>query len=514
MSLAKAQCPNCNRILEVDSSKDAAICPHCGNPYIVEKAIQSVEQSNHINKTKTQQREKSDEKSDHVKKADKPAKVRRDYKTGAKKEKAPEETKHKTRTTNKKKDADRIKGFKEEYDKIINHWHEFLKKNNNVKPYKGGYDRSRIINETEDTGRKLDLLIENIDREGKYLIEMGCDFETIREIRELISKIINESNLNVCFDIEDEEMKKLVESPYLVCDRYFDSTAIKPYRYSFSKKSLQTRARWNKKYDELPEIVDRRKEEEKRIAEERVKQIEKWEKDVAQIQYGREKERESRKMEIEDQYASIIIHLAEENRQKTLELNEQIKQFNEKKDTALNELLSLSFWNIKRRLTLRKYVDNLYILIARKENELAETEAWYQSSVRKANDDKSSLMEYLDVQLESKYSVPLHPDKVAEQELMAKQNEKTTDFQHIKVDTDSYTMAWALTGVREILAEHPGITMDEIMDKIQNKGEIYNAFSRQRIIAYVELMRDDLKIVNVIEGKKEVYYLKKDMKNQ
>ncbi len=40
MPLVKAQCTNCNGFLEVDNAKDAAICPHCGAPYIVEKAIQ------------------------------------------------------------------------------------------------------------------------------------------------------------------------------------------------------------------------------------------------------------------------------------------------------------------------------------------------------------------------------------------------------------------------------------------------------------------------------------------
>ena len=37
--LLKAQCPNCGGNLEVDNSKDAAICPFCKTPYIVEKAI-------------------------------------------------------------------------------------------------------------------------------------------------------------------------------------------------------------------------------------------------------------------------------------------------------------------------------------------------------------------------------------------------------------------------------------------------------------------------------------------
>ena len=40
MPLVKAQCTNCGAPLEVDNSKDAAICPSCGTPYIVEKAIQ------------------------------------------------------------------------------------------------------------------------------------------------------------------------------------------------------------------------------------------------------------------------------------------------------------------------------------------------------------------------------------------------------------------------------------------------------------------------------------------
>lgn len=40
MPFVKAQCMNCGASLEVDNSKDAAICPACGTPYVVEKAIQ------------------------------------------------------------------------------------------------------------------------------------------------------------------------------------------------------------------------------------------------------------------------------------------------------------------------------------------------------------------------------------------------------------------------------------------------------------------------------------------
>lgn len=39
MPLVKAQCPNCLGVLDIDSTGEAAICPFCGTPYIVEKAI-------------------------------------------------------------------------------------------------------------------------------------------------------------------------------------------------------------------------------------------------------------------------------------------------------------------------------------------------------------------------------------------------------------------------------------------------------------------------------------------
>lgn len=39
MPLTKAQCTNCGSALEVDSSQEAAVCPYCNTPYIVEKAI-------------------------------------------------------------------------------------------------------------------------------------------------------------------------------------------------------------------------------------------------------------------------------------------------------------------------------------------------------------------------------------------------------------------------------------------------------------------------------------------
>lgn len=51
MGLIKAQCTNCGAILDVDNAKDAAICPYCNTPYIVEKAINNyvTNISNNIN---------------------------------------------------------------------------------------------------------------------------------------------------------------------------------------------------------------------------------------------------------------------------------------------------------------------------------------------------------------------------------------------------------------------------------------------------------------------------------
>lgn len=49
MPLVKAQCTNCGAALEVDNSKEAAICPFCNTPYIVEKAINNYTITNNIN---------------------------------------------------------------------------------------------------------------------------------------------------------------------------------------------------------------------------------------------------------------------------------------------------------------------------------------------------------------------------------------------------------------------------------------------------------------------------------
>ena len=48
MPLTKAQCTNCGGTLEIDSSKEAAVCPFCNTPYIVEKAINLYKTENHI----------------------------------------------------------------------------------------------------------------------------------------------------------------------------------------------------------------------------------------------------------------------------------------------------------------------------------------------------------------------------------------------------------------------------------------------------------------------------------
>lgn len=48
MSLVQAKCTNCGANLEIDNSKDAAICQFCGTPFIVEKAINNYNTINNI----------------------------------------------------------------------------------------------------------------------------------------------------------------------------------------------------------------------------------------------------------------------------------------------------------------------------------------------------------------------------------------------------------------------------------------------------------------------------------
>ena len=48
MPLVQAKCTNCGANLQVDNTKDAAICPYCGSAYIVEKAINNYNVTNNI----------------------------------------------------------------------------------------------------------------------------------------------------------------------------------------------------------------------------------------------------------------------------------------------------------------------------------------------------------------------------------------------------------------------------------------------------------------------------------
>lgn len=48
MPLSLAKCTTCWANLEVDNTKDAAICPYCGSAYIVEKAVNFYNTTNNI----------------------------------------------------------------------------------------------------------------------------------------------------------------------------------------------------------------------------------------------------------------------------------------------------------------------------------------------------------------------------------------------------------------------------------------------------------------------------------
>lgn len=48
MSIIPAKCTNCGASLEVDNTKDAAMCPYCGSAFIAEKAINNYNTTNHI----------------------------------------------------------------------------------------------------------------------------------------------------------------------------------------------------------------------------------------------------------------------------------------------------------------------------------------------------------------------------------------------------------------------------------------------------------------------------------
>lgn len=49
MSLVQAKCTNCGANLEINNTLDAAVCPYCGTAFIVEKAVNNYNTTNHIN---------------------------------------------------------------------------------------------------------------------------------------------------------------------------------------------------------------------------------------------------------------------------------------------------------------------------------------------------------------------------------------------------------------------------------------------------------------------------------
>lgn len=49
MGLVQAICPYCDKAIKTDTDRDAAICPFCLEPYVVEKAIRKYGQVNGIN---------------------------------------------------------------------------------------------------------------------------------------------------------------------------------------------------------------------------------------------------------------------------------------------------------------------------------------------------------------------------------------------------------------------------------------------------------------------------------
>ena len=48
MPLVQAKCTNCGANLEIDNTLDAAVCPYCNVPFVVEKAINNYNTANHI----------------------------------------------------------------------------------------------------------------------------------------------------------------------------------------------------------------------------------------------------------------------------------------------------------------------------------------------------------------------------------------------------------------------------------------------------------------------------------
>lgn len=49
MPLVQAKCTNCGANLEINNTLDAAVCPYCNVPFVVEKAINNYNTANHIN---------------------------------------------------------------------------------------------------------------------------------------------------------------------------------------------------------------------------------------------------------------------------------------------------------------------------------------------------------------------------------------------------------------------------------------------------------------------------------
>lgn len=55
MSFVQAKCPECGGVLAVDADKKAAVCQFCGEPFIVQEAINNYNTYNTTNYNTTHQ---------------------------------------------------------------------------------------------------------------------------------------------------------------------------------------------------------------------------------------------------------------------------------------------------------------------------------------------------------------------------------------------------------------------------------------------------------------------------
>lgn len=400
-----------------------------------------------------------------------------------------------------KKSQRQLDNFKRDWNNYLEDYQNDLNSRTITSEYQLNVLVSACKNNIIAFGDKYDNFIIAVDKNGKILLNQGANSYFVDKVCKIIKETISAiNNLSVDFSTSG--------SAYL---------NLGTFDYEVSSKLIDIKYWWEKKYNEMPDVVERRKAEKearnKEMEERQVKidsildklnknlenDLEEWTEEIKEIDSKKNDNIKNYRLKREKELEKSIEKLTQEKDLIEEDIDSKIKEIQKLNQQAEEELNSLGLLKFIRKDQLKEEMDINNQNIGKYQDKLIELGKDLEKEINEVTKKYKDDIKDYETEINKKFIYPTNPKDIIED---------LTKFMSIKKsETLTKTQQELNEQQEKVYLNLVNIDRPVTVTELQSFSDEMMQMSNQKICHLLKKIEDAGRVVKIVNNKRTYFFI-------